>query len=45
VWLPSEPEAILSLLTSFNPKFPTDGWNVVKVVKPERVTMSVQENY
>jgi len=32
VWLPSEPsvpEAILSLLTRFNPKLPTDGWKVV----------------
>ncbi|XP_070852513.1 uncharacterized protein [Drosophila suzukii] len=44
VWLPSEPsepEAILSLLTRFNPKLPTDGWKVVKVEKTERVTMSV----
>jgi len=44
VWLPSEPsepEAILSLLTRFNPKLPTDGWKVVKVKKAERVTMNV----
>jgi len=44
VWLPSEPsepEAILSLLTRFNPKLPTNGWKVVKVEKTERVTMSV----
>jgi len=38
---PSEPGAILSLLTSFNPKLPTDGWKVVKVEKTERVTMNV----
>jgi len=33
MWLPSEPsepEAILSRLTRFNPKLPTDGWKVVK---------------
>jgi len=44
VWLPSEPsepEAILSLLTRFNPKLPIDGWKVVKVEKTERVTMNV----
>jgi len=41
VWLPSEPEAILSLLTRFNPKLPTDGWKVVKVEKSARVTMNV----
>jgi len=44
VWLPSEPsepEAILSLLTRFNPKLPTDGWKVVKVEKTDRVTMNV----
>jgi len=44
VWLPSEPsepEAIISLLTRFNPKLPTDGWKVVKVEKTERVTMNV----
>jgi len=44
VWLPSEPsepEAILSVLTRFNPKLPTDGWKVVKVEKTERVTMIV----
>jgi len=44
VWLPSEPsepEAILSLLTRFNPKLPTDGWKAVKVEKTERVTMNV----
>jgi len=44
VWLPSEPsepEAILSLLTRFNPKLPTDGLKVVKVEKTERVTMNV----
>jgi len=44
VWLPSEPsepEALLSLLTRFNPKLPTDGWKVVKVEKAERVTMNV----
>jgi len=33
--------AILSLLTRFNPKLPTDGWKVVKVEKTERVTMNV----
>jgi len=41
VWLPSEhlePWAILSLLTGFNPKLPTDGWKVVKVEKTERIT-------
>jgi len=38
---PSEPGAILSLLTRFNPKLPTDGWKVVKVEKTERVTMNV----
>jgi len=40
-WLPSEPSepgAILSLLTRFNPKLPTDGW---KVQETERVTMNV----
>jgi len=36
---PSEPEAILSLLTRFNPKLPTDSWKVVKVEKTERVTI------
>jgi len=44
VWLPSEPSesvAILSLLTRFNPKLPTDGWKVVKVEKTDRVTMNV----
>jgi len=44
VWLPSEPsepEAILSLLTRFNPKLPTDVWKVVKVEKSECVTMNV----
>jgi len=44
VWLPSEPsetEAILILLTRFNPKLPTDGWKVVKLEKTERVTMNV----
>jgi len=44
VWLPSEPsepEAIHSLLTRFNPKLPTDGWKVVKVEKTELVTMNV----
>jgi len=44
VWLPSEPsesEAILSLLTRFNPKLPTAGWTVVKVEKTERVTINV----
>ncbi|KAH8343592.1 hypothetical protein KR084_011486, partial [Drosophila pseudotakahashii] len=44
VWLlsePSEPEAIRSLLTRFNPKLPTEGWKVVKVEKNERVTMNV----
>jgi len=37
VWLlsePSEPGAILSMLSRFNPKLPTDGWKVVKVEKP-----------
>jgi len=44
VWLPSEPsepEAILSLLTRFNTKLPTDGCKVVTVEKTERVTMNV----
>jgi len=44
VWLPSEPsepEAILSLLTRFNPKLSTGGWKVVKVEKTERVKMNV----
>jgi len=44
VWLPSEPSepgAILSLLTKFNPKVPTDGWKVVKVEKTECVTINV----
>jgi len=44
VWLPSEPSelvAILSLLTRFNPKLPTDCWKVVKVEKTERLTMNV----
>jgi len=44
VWLPSEPSepgAILSLLTRFNQKLPTDGWKVVKEEKTERVTMNV----
>jgi len=44
VWLPSEPSepgAILRLLTRFNPKLPTDGWKVVKVEKTEHVTMNV----
>jgi len=42
VWLPSEPsEAILSLLTRFNPQLPTDGWKVVKVERTECVTMNV----
>jgi len=44
VWLPSEPsepEAILSLLTRFNPKLRADGWKVVKVEKSDRVTMNV----
>ncbi|XP_065724819.1 uncharacterized protein [Drosophila suzukii] len=41
MWLPSKPEAILSLLSRLNPKLPTDGWKVVKVEKTERVTMSV----
>jgi len=40
VWLPSEPGAILSPLTRFNPKLPSDGWKVVKVEKTERVTMN-----
>jgi len=44
VWLPSEPSepgAIFSLLTRFNPKLPTDGWKVVKTESTERVTMNV----
>jgi len=44
LWLPSEPSepgAILSLLTRFNPKLPTDGLKVVKVEKTERVSMNV----
>jgi len=44
VWLPSEPsepEAILSLLTRFNPKLSTGGLKVVKVEKTERVKMNV----
>jgi len=40
-WLPSEPEAILSLLTRFYPKLPTDGWKVVEMEKTDRFTMSV----
>jgi len=36
-----EPEAILSLLTRFNPKLPTDGWKVIKVEKTERVNMNL----
>jgi len=43
-WLPSEPSepgAILSLLTRFNPKLSTDGLKVVKVEKTGRVTMNV----
>jgi len=36
-----KPDAILSLLTRFNPKLPTDGWKVVKVEKTELVTMNV----
>jgi len=42
VWLPSEPsepEGILSLLTRFNPKLPTDDWKVIKVEKAEGVSM------
>jgi len=46
VWLPSEPsepEAILSLLTMFNPKLPTDGWKVVKLEKTMNVVILLNQ--
>jgi len=39
VWLPSEPfelETIITLLTRFNPKLPTEGWKVVRPLQRNR---------